>query len=104
MSKRSVRRMDYDSFNCCWKDYWKGMMYRGERIVCGSYAKLEIIYIGEGWHRKERVYFRDVSRDWLWEVCLLSKPWEVISELKKNVIDEVRRVEGVFDFESSEVV
>ena len=104
MSKRRVKRVDYDAFNGSWKDWWLGMMYRGERVECGGYVKLEIIYVGEGWHRKERVYLRDVSREWVWEVSLLSKPWEVIMELEKEVIDEVRRVEGVIELKGSELL
>jgi hypothetical protein len=89
MSKKIVKRVDYDSFSpVSWKDYWMGMMYRGEKIMCGGYATLEVVYIGEGWHRKERVYLRDVSRDCVWEVCLMSKPWEVIKELEEEVIKE----------------
>ncbi len=94
MSSRSVRRVDFDfmSGSSYWRGYWMGMMYRGERIMCGGYATLEIIYIGEGWHKKERVYLRDVDREWVWEVSLLRKPWEVIKELEEEVINEVRVV------------
>ena len=104
MSNKRVRLVDYDSFSGGWKDYWKGMMYRGERVSCGGYATLEIIWIGEGWHRKERVYLRDVNRDWVWEVSLLGKPWEVIKELEEEVIDKIRCVEGVVELKGSELV
>ena len=106
MSNRSVKRVDYDAFSGAnyWKDWWKGMMYRGERLDCGGYAMLEVIWIGPGWHRKERVYLRDVGRDWVWEVCLMRKPWEVIKELQEEVIKEVRRVEGVVELKGSEVI
>ena len=67
-------------------EWFRGMMFRGEKVEVVDGVTLEVVNVGENWARGKRVHWASREREDLvyemkWGGGL--KPWEMIEELLK---------------------
>ena len=73
-------------------EWFRGMMFRGEKVEVVDGVTLEVVHVGENWARRERVHWasrerEDLVYEMVWGGDL--KPWELIEELLKVVRDDL---------------
>mgnify|MGYP001164193518 CR=1 FL=1 len=88
-----IKMLDYT-------EYFRGLMLRGEEIWVNEDVSLEIVFIGENWANRNRVFFMSRQADLVYELNVLvnitkfpsgmptcKKPWELL----KDFVDGVRK-------------
>ena len=92
-SANYIKMLDYT-------EYFRGIMLRGEEIWVDKDISLEIVFIGENWANRNRVFFMSRQADLVYELDVnvyvtkfpsgiptRKKPWELL----KDFICSVRK-------------
>ena len=96
-SANYIKMLDYT-------EYFRGIMLRGEEIWVDEDISLEIVFIGENWANRKRVFFMSRQADLVYEldanvyvtefpsgIPTCKKPWELLKDFTCSVRKDLEK-------------
>lgn len=105
MSKTAWKKTSVDHIKMLdYTEYFRGIMLRGEEIRVDEDISLEIVFIGENWANRNRVFFMSRQADLVYELDVnvyvtkfpsgipaCKKPWELLEDFMCSVRKDLEK-------------